>query len=61
MKSALDTLKTTLANNTFYMKGEVTALTDLEEQVVEKKAVITAYENSIEDIKKAIKIMEAVQ
>jgi hypothetical protein len=43
------------------MKGEVTALTDLEEQVVEKKAVITAYENSIEDIKKAIKIMEAVQ
>lgn len=61
MKSALDTLKIALANNKFYMGGVVTDVADLEQQVVAKKAVITAYENSIEDIKKAIKIMEAVQ
>lgn len=61
MKSALDTLKDALHHNTQGLEDLVHKLSDAEEEVGKLKYKIKAYESSIEDIQKAIKIMEAVQ
>lgn len=58
---ALDALKTALHNQNYYMNDEVERLAELEKDLRQKKNVIIVYQASIEDIQKAIKIMEAVQ